>query len=245
MRDRGLAWDGCLNVRDLGGLATEDGAETAWGRVVRADSVHYLTAAGREELARYGVSAVLDLRSHGERELARADALDVEALHVSVHPEGDDDFWRELDALDGDAEARMGHFYVESLRRWGDRFAHAVELVAAAPPGAVVVHCQAGRDRTGIVVALLLRLAGVPIDTIADDYGASSALLEPRWRLWVDEAPDEETRAHRLLTCETPAPAMRRCLAELEAEHGSVAGFLRAHAVDDATIARARDRLRA
>ena len=94
-------------------------------------------------------------------------------------------------------------------------------------------------------MALLLRLADVSVDEIASDYAASSELLEPRWRPWVDEATDEAARAYRLLTCQTPAPSMRRLLEQLEDEHGSVAGFLSAHGLDEETVVRARARLRA
>ena len=248
MLDRSLAWDGCVNVRDLGGFPTEDGAETRWGRIIRADSVRSLSEPGWKALAEHGVRTVVDLRSYGELARDKPVEAPVEAVHISVMAEHDDPVWQEIDELaergerDGALEVEI--FYRESLRRWGGRFAEAVAAVADAPPGGVVVHCAGGRDRTGLVAAFLLRLADVGVGDVAADYALSSGYLEPHWRAWVDEAGDEAERARRLRRSETPADAMRNVLAALEREHGSIAGFLSSHGLDHETIARARARLR-
>jgi protein-tyrosine phosphatase len=243
---RRLDWDGCLNARDLGGHATEDGGETAWGRVVRSDSVRSLTGAGWAALGAYGVRTVVDLRSHGELAQDPPLAPEVEVVHVSVHPEHGDPVWQELEAAAAaHPERGLELFYRDALRRWGDRFARAVAAVGDAPEGCVVVHCHGGRDRTGVVAALLLRHAGVSVVDAAEDYALSTVNLEPVWRPWVDEAPDEEERQRRLFWVPTPAAAMRGTLGALEREHGSVAAFLRSQGVAEPTVARARARLRA
>ena len=82
LRDTELAWEGCLNVRDLGGHRTEDGGETSYGAIVRADSVHQLTEAGWEALVAYGIRTVVDLRGHHEREGDPPSELPVEVVHV-------------------------------------------------------------------------------------------------------------------------------------------------------------------
>lgn len=242
---RDLAWDGCLNVRDLGGLPTEDGGETRFGAVVRSDSVRRLTDAGWRSLAEHGVRTVLDLRTHGELAEDAPREVGIDVVHVSVMPEADDPFWPEMQALaraEGPSTARM---YLETVRRFGDRYAHAVGVVAQAPPGGVVVHCHSGKDRTGLVVAFLLRLAGVSVDHVADDYALSSARLESLSREWIEEAEDEEERARRTRMAQSPAPVMREVLGTVEAEHGSVAALLRANGLGDELAARARGRLRA
>jgi protein tyrosine/serine phosphatase len=245
VRSRDLAWDGCLNVRDLGGHVTEDGVETRWGSVIRSDSVRTLSEAGWDALVAHGVARIVDLRSHGEREEDPPHEVPVEVVHVSVMAEHDDAVWQEIErAADGEPERETEVFYLESLRRWGDRFAEAIAAVADAPDAPVVVHCRGGRDRTGIVAALLLRLAGVALADAAADYALSSAKLEPHWRRWVDDAPDEAERERRLRFSATPAATMLAVLEALEREHGSVAGFLREHGVSDETVARARARLR-
>jgi protein-tyrosine phosphatase len=242
---RDLAWDGCLNVRDLGGHRTEDGVETRWGSVIRADSVRTLTDAGWDSLVAHGVARIVDLRSHGELAADPPRDVPVEVVHVSVMAEHGDPVWEEIEALaDADPERGPQIFYRESLRRWGDRFAEAVAAVSHAPDAPVVVHCQGGRDRTGLVAALLLRLAGVSREDAAADYALSSSRLEPNWRRWVDEAPDEDERERRLRLSATPAAAMLDTLERLEREHGSAGAFLRAHGLSDETVARARARLR-
>lgn len=244
-RDRTLAWDGCLNVRDLGGFATEDGGETRWGRVVRADSVRELTAAGWEALASHGVRTIVDLRSHGERAEDHAGEPPVEVVHVSVMAEPGDPAYAPMVAAADDAGERGTEvFYLEALERWGDRFAAAVEAVADAPEGGVAIHCQAGKDRTGLVAAFLLRLAGVPAEAVASDYSLSSENLRSRWLPWVEEAADAVERAYRLRVSSTPAQAMLGVLEAIERENGSVAGFLVAHGLDEDTVARAAARLR-
>jgi len=244
VRTRTLAWDGCLNVRDLGGHATEDGATTRWGSVIRADSVRALTDAGWDSLVAHGVGTIVDLRSHGELAADPPQDTPVQVVHVSVLPEQGDPVWAELDVAAADAETEKELFYVEWLRRWGDRFAAAVAAVAHAPAAPVVVHCQVGKDRTGLVAALLLRLAGVSADDIATDYALSSVNLEPQNRPWVAEAPDDVERERRRRLVATPAASMLGVLVAVEREHGSAAGFLCANGLSDETIARARSRLR-
>lgn len=247
MRDRSLAWNGCLNVRDLGGLTTEDGGETRWESVIRADSVRSLSDEGWNALEAYGIRTVVDLRSHGELAEDPPRELELDVVHVPVLAEEGDPIWREIDTVTREAtedweQKRL--FYLTLLRRWGDRFAVAVGAVAAARAGVVVVHCQGGKDRTGIVTALLIRLAGVSIDEIADDYSLSAPNLEPQWRPWVEESPNGAERARRMRLVTSPAAAMRGVLETLEREDGSVAGFLRRHGLDDETIERACSRLR-
>jgi hypothetical protein len=82
IRPRELAWEGCLNVRDLGGLPTEDGGETRYGRVVRADSVRQLTDAGWQAVADYGVRTVVDLRGDYELRDDPPGELPFEVVHV-------------------------------------------------------------------------------------------------------------------------------------------------------------------
>ncbi len=243
-RTRTLAWDGCLNVRDLGGHLTEDGGSTRWGSVIRSDSVQALTDAGWDSLVAHGVHTIVDLRSHGELAADPPRDAPVDVVHLSVLPEQDDPVWAELEVAGVDVEQEKEFFYVEWLRRWGDRFAAAIAAVAEARDGPVVVHCQVGKDRTGLVSVLLLRLAGVSAEDVADDYALSAPNLEPQSRPWVAEAPDDVERQRRERLVATPAASMLGVLAAVDREHGSAAGFLRAHGLSDETIARARARLR-
>ena len=243
---RDLTWDGCVNVRDLGGHAVEDGRETRFGAVVRADSIRQLSDDGWAALGDYGVSRIVDLRFHSDREADPPRDLPAEVVHVPLLPEIDDAEWTEIDAVGDaapDALAATRGVYLEFLERRRAQFGEAVVAVADAPEGAVVVHCLGGKDRTGLVVALLLRLAGVDHEAIASDYGLSEQNLLGLTRDWIDSAEDEAERERRLRISRTPPEAMSAVLAELERRYGSVRSYLEAAGVDAAALDAATARL--
>jgi protein-tyrosine phosphatase len=244
--ERALTWDGCVNVRDLGGHPTEDGRRTRFGAVVRADSVRALSDAGWDALLAYGVSRIVDLRLHSELALDPPRDLEVEVVHVPLMHELDDEEWIEIDAIGDaqpDAASSTRAVYLEFLERRRPRFAQAFEAVADAPEGTVVVHCHGGKDRTGLVVALLLRLAGVDVETIAADYALSGHNLREMTAAWVAEADDELERERRRRIGTAPAEAMVAVLEELERRYGSVREYLHAAGVEDGKIDRAIARL--
>ena len=218
---RVLAWEGCRNVRDLGGLPTEDGGETRFGLVVRADDVSLLAPEGGTSVSDYGISRIVDLRHEHPPyetpvELVRVPLMDAEAVLEAdelLLEEDDPVKWRTAQ-------------YLFFLERFAGNFARAVEAVAAPADGTVVVHCAGGVDRTGLVAAFLLRLAGVSIDAIAEDYALSEANWAPTIESWVAEAPDEAERRKRRLLSVMSAPTMRNVLGELERRHGSIRSFL-------------------
>ena len=220
-RERHLAWEGCANIRDLGGHPTEDGGVTAFGAVVRADSVRRLSDAGWEQLVDYGIERIVDLRFRDELEADPPATIPVEVVHVPVLPDPASGDWPEIDAV-GDAApddvAATKAVYLEFLHRYPHGFGQAVAAVASAPQGGVLVHCMAGKDRTGLVSALLLRLAGVSIEHVAADYAVSERNLLPLWQGWFDAASDEQERRRRRRMAATPAAAMTAVLHELGGE---------------------------
>jgi protein-tyrosine phosphatase len=188
-RDRILVWDGCLNIRDLGGLPTRAGGATRFGAIVRADSIRQLSDAGWEALVGYGVRRIVDLRFDSELAADPPREMPVEVVHASVLPDADSNHWVEIDALGDaapDAPTATKDVYLEFLERFGASFARAITAVADAPEGGVLIHCMAGRDRTGLLTALLLRLAEVPIPEVAADYALSAerASARPRRLPW-------------------------------------------------------------
>ena len=244
--ERLLSWDGCVNIRDLGGHPTENGRTTRFGAVVRADSIRQLTDAGWEALLDYGVSRIVDLRFRSELALDEPREVDVEVVHVPVLPEPDDPEWGEIDPI-GDAQpdalGSIRAVYLEFLERRRPQFGEAVEAVAVAPEGAVVVHCFGGKDRTGLVVALLLRLVGVDLETIGADYALSGHNLRAMTKAWVAKAEDEVERERRIRFGKAPAEAMVGVLEELERRYGSVRGYLAAAGVPPNAIDAAAARL--
>jgi protein-tyrosine phosphatase len=227
---RSLTWDGCLNVRDLGGHHTENGAVTRFGRVVRADSVRHLSEDGWAALVEYGIRTVVDLRFHRELEADPPRTFDLDVVHVSLFGEPDDERWAQLDALAaaaGDAAEATRTVYLELLEEHQVKVAAAVAAVGTAPAGGVVVHCHAGKDRTGLVTALLLRLAGVSRADVAADYALSERNLAPLSEQWIAEAENDVERNRRRWISSTPAAAMLGVLGELERRHGSAGTYLR------------------
>jgi protein-tyrosine phosphatase len=245
-RSRDLTWDGLLNARDLGGHPTEDGGETRWGSVVRADSVRQLTDEGWKAVVDYGVRTIVDLRSNEELAADPPAELPVDALHVPFFDDRSNVFEEVEAASTGaadHAEATRA-VYLIFLEHFRANVAAAIRAVARAPEGAVVVHCHGGKDRTGLVTAFLLRVAGVSIPEIAADYSLSEQRLHTRHEAWFAEAADEAelARLHRIAA--TPESSMVGVLEELERRYGSVEAYLRAGGASDDDIARARARLR-
>lgn len=244
--ERHLAWDGCLNVRDLGGHPTEDGGETRFGSVVRADSVRQLSEEGWKQLTRYGVSRIVDLRLEAERLEDPDGAPPVEVLHLSFFDE-DDEVFREVDAAAQaapDFPTATRDVYLIFLERFRANVARAIKAVADAPEGAVVVHCAGGKDRTGLVTAFLLKIAGVSDEDVAEDYAISEERLKPRHDRWLAEAETDEERDRLRRILVTPAESMLGVLRELERRYGSIEGYLKAGGLSDADLERTRARLR-
>jgi protein-tyrosine phosphatase len=248
-RSRAIQWDGCLNVRDLGGLPTEDGGETRAGQVIRADNVGRLTDAGWRTVAEHGITRIVDLRWPEEAADDPPRDGSIEVVEVSVLGETlekERQYFRELDAqLDGvdDVADHYAWSYVEFLERNRGRFGRAMAAIADAG-GPVIVHCMGGKDRTGLVAALLLRLAGVSPEEIGRDYALSGPNLAVHLQGWLAEAPTEVDRRRREKLSTTPADAMRRVVATIEQRYGSVGAYLEAGGVSAAQVERLRRRLR-
>ena len=200
-----------MNARDLGGHETGDGHSTRWGAVVRSDTPDQLTAGGWQALHDYGIRTVVDLRDGSELGGAPPD-VEVESVHIPVLDFEDAAFWAGL------AESYdPARFYRSALDRWPDRFSAAVATVARARPGGVLVHCQFGRDRTGLVIALLLAVANVQADVIAEDYALSAQMLEPVYEEGVGAVEDGGRKEQLQRENATEAAAMLEVLAGLDA----------------------------
>ncbi|MBN1483153.1 MAG: tyrosine-protein phosphatase [Chloroflexia bacterium] len=170
MKKRVLAWDGCRNVRDLGGLRTLDGRTTRWGAVVRGDTPGRLTAAGWSALYAYGIRTIISLRTHGQVEEAFDFAppfADIVKIPVEIEDLTDREFVQRWVATDLWSTPL---YYRDALRRWPARHAAAISAIARAQPGGVLFHCIRGHDRTGIIALLVLALVGVTPDDIIADY---------------------------------------------------------------------------
>src|SRR5947199_7491646 len=173
--ERLLHFPNLLNARDLGGYPTVDGAQTSWRSLVRADDLAQLTAEGVRALADYGVGTVIDLRWPEEAALAPSPVPSVlpqvryQRISLLTHTE---DEWR-LRSRDV-AKELWKCVVLEHVRL---ELRQVLGAIAAAPPGVLLFHCVAGKDRTGLIAALLLALADAEPGAIAADYAMSSANL--------------------------------------------------------------------
>jgi protein tyrosine/serine phosphatase len=205
-----LDWPGCLNVRDLGGLPLTGGGTVRERALVRSESPSFLTDDGVVAATAYGLARIIDLRRPAEIDLEPSRLADLPAhLHLPVQGPGDP------------IEGPWVPLYTGLLDRRPDLFARAVAAVADAPEGPVLVHCAAGKDRTGLVVALALALVGADLDALADDYELTNERLAPRYA-----APGAVL--DRTVGREVPPTrhVILGALEHLRTRHGSVEAYL-------------------
>ncbi|MGH2458322.1 MAG: tyrosine-protein phosphatase [Chloroflexota bacterium] len=241
-RARRLAWEGCPNARDLGGYPTADGRQTRWGSVFRADCPSRLTDAGRAELVASGVRTIVDLRLPAElvtnpNPFASPGVSGIAFWHESFIDPTFTTTPSEKITLAGD--------YQRMLQRFSHRVAAIVRRIADAPEGPVLFHCWAGKDRTGLISALLLELAGVPREIVAADYALSEEYGRARAREWLEKGPGG-TRAERAAELAWGRPTsevMHETLADLDERHGGAEGYLRQAGVSADEIGRLRERV--
>ena len=246
-----LDWEGCFNVRDLGGLSVADGHTIRWGALVRSDLPTRLTELGRQTLMTHGIRTILDLRFPGEvsrdwdaypfqDEDGRAS---VGYVNVPFNHGRDPELDEQAHAAYRSATSR------QELNRhdidWNQvGIATAVAAIADAQPGGVLVHCHAGKDRTGAVVAMVLATLGVSDDDIADDYALTALTIEPLIVEWLDEnSTNDEEREYLRALAMPVREAMLDTLAYMRENHGTAEAFLLGGGVTAGQIGALRGRL--
>jgi protein-tyrosine phosphatase len=235
---RALAWDACLNVRDLGGLATADGRHVRRGALIRSDQLCRLSDGGRTALVAHGVRTVIDLRNPAEAERDPDPIWHEQGVDYLLIPQQSEQMWKELDP----ARTRTERDSLVIDRR-AEQIAAMARAVANAVPGGVLIHCLAGKDRTGIAVAMLLSLVGVSEADIAADYTLSAPNLAAELAAALAAAPDDEARARLERSYDARAETMLATLAHLRTRHGGAKVYLTGAGLSDADIERIRTRL--
>ena len=153
---RHLAWDGCFNVRDLGGLPTRDGHTTRRGAVVRADALPDLTAAGWAALRAHGVRTVIDLRNQDERGPDRAPRPDdITTVHLPLDGSEDRDFW---ETWENGPQFATPLYYRAHVERFPERSVAVLASIAEAEPGGVAFLSGEGTTAGDVIVATLAEL---------------------------------------------------------------------------------------
>jgi len=184
--ERLIALEGAVNFRDLGGYATEDGLRTRWRVLFRADGLSELTETDLEVMRELGIRTVVDLRSGQEVEQSR---FNVEAHPVTFHHYP---FIKALPNAEDFARAPgfLGTQYTEMLDEATPQIIGALSALAAPDARPAVFHCTAGKDRTGLLSALVLSLLGVPEETVIADYALSGAAMSRLRAKLIKKYPD-------------------------------------------------------
>jgi protein tyrosine/serine phosphatase len=230
-----LNWPGCRNVRDVGGLPTGDGGVVREGVLIRADNLNFLSPSGVEAVRRAGVSRILDLRGEEELQLFPSPfADDPVALHVPLQDPADPPHGQ--DTIVGAC--------IDMLDRHPELFAAAVLAIAEASDGPVVVHCHGGKDRTGMVVALALSVAGVPEDEIIADYFLTKENLAGLLAEQLAEETDQSLHPEMIEFRDTRAESLVAILAHLDTQYGGAEAYLRHGGLTPYQLDLLRDRLR-
>lgn len=220
--ERHLQFDGCFNFRDLGGYRTQDGHALRSRRLFRADGPHALTDADGAMLRALSVMTILDLRTTDEA--AERGHYRAVLPEVVTYPLPMTDLLPEIDELPTWTDPEVvATRYLEMLDAGHEAICEALAILTDPEAFPAMLHCSAGKDRTGILSALILGILGVPDEVIVEDY----ALSGPAMVRFVDHLkrtyPDFNERLVRIapaLIAADPA-AMRGFLARLRAEYGS------------------------
>jgi protein tyrosine/serine phosphatase len=262
---RWIDLDGAENVRDVGGLPTGNGAVVRSGQLIRADSLQELTEADVRHLVDdLRVRAVVDLRTgvevraEGPGPITKEEL--VEICHLSLFPEaGETTDAAAVDAEDDDEpvvlpwqsdertelEERRGAsgIYLGYLDDRADSIIAALRVIAETD-GATVVHCAAGKDRTGVVVACALAEVGVTREAIVDDYSRSGERIEAIYRRLSARRTYRQDLTRTAIDEHRPrASTMERLLSAVDELHGGIPAWLRAHGWTEDDAARLRRKL--
>jgi protein tyrosine/serine phosphatase len=267
--DRWVRLDGTTNTRDLGGLPTSDGGRTVPGRILRSDNLQTLSEDDvRRLVSEIGLREVIDLRTTAEILLEGRGPLrqipEVTHRHFTLLPERGhhtDVFAVEEDepldlpegwvesllprqvAAHDESEPPAVRSYLGYLGQRADNVVAALRALAAPNRGASVVHCAAGKDRTGVVCALTLAVAGVGHDEIVADYAMTADVMDALFAKLAASPTYAEDMEQRGVANHTPrAETMDRVLTLLDERHGGAAGWLESHGfgAEEQTALRAR-----
>jgi protein-tyrosine phosphatase len=238
--ERKIDLEGCVNFRDLGGYPASHGRQLRWRILYRSDALHALSAADvvrfRDDL---GITEIVDLRSNAELENEGRGRLESEPIafhHLPLFSS------HSMSAKHAAAMSlSLGERYIAMLDVAREPIARVIDALAHATGGAVY-HCAAGKDRTGVISAVLLGVLGVPDDLIVADYALSSqnigAIIE---RVMSMKGYGDTLKAMPADTLHAKPETMEKLLANVASRHGSMSGYLRDSGVSEATL----DRLRA
>ena len=231
----GLA--GTVNFRDIGGYPNADGRSVKWETLFRADSLNRLTSGDHAEIRRLGIATVIDLRTTAEVEEGHfdAEATPVDFLHLPLMESvPDPEAFRTQPGL-------LSSTYVEMLDTAGAHVVRAIEALASPGGLPAIVHCTAGKDRTGVLIALVLGLLGVDDELIVEDYALSAASMHQLKERLAERYPDAADEILEDDEVFSAAPEnMEHLLTTITARWGSTEALAIDLGISEQTIAQLR-----
>jgi protein-tyrosine phosphatase len=251
---RVLGLSGATNFRDFGGYPTSDGRQVRWRHLYRSNKLSALSAEDRQHLDSLAIHTVFDLRARHERE-ADPTCWSHGLLRVETYPSGLKRPLVEMAQGHGGDEkgalALMAEFYGSMPRTMPHVFGGVIRSVAnGASP--CIIHCSAGKDRTGIACALILTALGVPREIVMEDYVLTQSLHRPKSDMDRAIAPSEKGQAMSSrftpaaidLLMASRADYLATAFATMKEDHGSIEGYIGdALDIDGDTVARLKERL--
>lgn len=235
---RTLTFSSSYNFRDIGGYAGLDDRTVRWRRIFRADSLHRLRGDDLEAFGALGVKTVIDLRRVFEvEESGRVPEAEGLAYHNPVIEHVD---WESI-APSLPHERWLADRYLNFAADGRQGLAAALSLIADPDAAPAVVHCMAGKDRTGVVCALTLALLGVSDADIAEDYALTEAAMASLTDYLLRSKPEMVQDKYHMYDC--PQDAMLLFLRDLRDQHGSVEKYVREIGISAEQIAAMRDHL--
>ncbi|MGA8115691.1 MAG: tyrosine-protein phosphatase [Actinocatenispora sp.] len=223
--DRRMAFSTVFNFRDLGGYPTTDGRTVRTGRLYRADGLFRLSGDDLSRFTALNLRRVIDLRRPDELDehgrVPDSPGLAYHNVCLQVDP------WTAAEVTADGMARYLADRYAEIADEGAGTgtMGRVLRMIADSSAGPTVFHCAAGKDRTGVVAALVLALLSVPDDTIAEDYAVSQA-AERQYLVWrAENRPD--LPSYKSPGNAAPVETMRCFLAELRDRYGSVTDYAR------------------
>jgi protein-tyrosine phosphatase len=229
-RRRRIELAGLFNLRDVGGYPVAGGGTVRWRTLFRSDALHRLEPAGVAAVTGLGLRTVVDLRTQLEVDLGPS-PVGGRVSHIPV--------------LTGDLQGlplELGALYRHFVEECGEQIAAAIAELCGDDAMPALVHCSAGKDRTGVVVALVLAVLGVPDDVIAADYALSAGYLDPGQTPVIGQLRASTGLGDDLISAllSSPRQLILDVLDMIRERAGSVDGYLRGHGLTDAALGRLR-----
>ncbi len=236
MYSRHIEFEEILNFRDLGGYRTGDGRTVAWRRLFRSGELHYMTGNDAVKLKEeIKLNSVLDLRTpRREREMQFGLLNQVGVTYFNTPlfttlDRGIDEVKRLFQSI-----SRMGELYIYLLKQAGisEELMKAMEVIADPGNHPLVFHCSAGKDRSGMLAAIILGVLGVEDKDIVEDYIVTASYMEQMMKRW-DTVPEMEDYNDLPDFTDLAVPeSMKMFLSALKQEYGSVRGYVEAQGAD-------------